>query len=159
VVLEFEGHLQPPPGRFGIVAARYNESITRRLLAGAAETLAAHGVAAEDLEVAWVPGAFEIPLVAARMAKSRRYVAVLCLGAVIRGETTHDQHINQAVSQQLCAIGVESQVPVMFGVLTCNSMEQAIHRAGGSVGNKGSECAEAAIRMADLLAQLKNNDE
>jgi len=158
-VLEFEGRLRPPPGRFGIVVARYNESITRRLLAGATETLAVHGVAETDIEVAWVPGAFEIPLVAARMAASRRYLAVLCLGAVIRGETTHDQHINQAVSQQLAALAVESQVPVMFGVLTCHSLEQAIQRAGGSVGNKGSECAEAAIQMADLLAQLKKKDE
>ncbi|HEY5315973.1 MAG TPA: 6,7-dimethyl-8-ribityllumazine synthase [Pirellulales bacterium] len=158
-MLEFEGRLRPPPGRFGIVVARYNESITRRLLAGATETLAVHGVAETDIEVAWVPGAFEIPLVAARMAASRRYLAVLCLGAVIRGETTHDQHINQAVSQQLAALAVESQVPVMFGVLTCHSLEQAIQRAGGSVGNKGSECAEAAIQMADLLAQLKKKDE
>jgi 6,7-dimethyl-8-ribityllumazine synthase len=90
------------------------------------------------------------------MANSRRYLAVLCLGAVIRGETTHDQHINQAVSQQLASLAVESQVPVMFGVLTCNSLEQAIQRAGGSVGNKGSECAEAAIQMVDLLEQMKN---
>jgi 6,7-dimethyl-8-ribityllumazine synthase len=156
VVLEFEGQLRPPPGRFGVVVARYNESITRRLLAGATETLAAHGVADADIEVAWVPGAFEIPLVAARMANSRRYLAVLCLGAVIRGETTHDQHINQAVSQQLASLAVESQVPVMFGVLTCNSLEQAIQRAGGSVGNKGSECAEAAIQMANLLEQMKS---
>ncbi|HWC91241.1 MAG TPA: 6,7-dimethyl-8-ribityllumazine synthase [Pirellulales bacterium] len=155
-MLEFEGHLRPPPGRFGVVVARYNESITRRLLAGAKDTLAAHGVADADIEVAWVPGAFEIPLVAARMANSRRYLAVLCLGAVIRGETTHDQHINQAVSQQLASLAVESQVPVMFGVLTCNSLEQAIQRAGGSVGNKGSECAEAAIQMVDLLEQMKN---
>ncbi|HEX4148801.1 MAG TPA: 6,7-dimethyl-8-ribityllumazine synthase [Pirellulales bacterium] len=154
MVLEFEGRLVPLPGRFGVVVARYNETITRRLLAGAIETLAAHGVAEDDIEVAWVPGAFEIPLVAARMAKSRRYVAVMCLGAVIRGETTHDQHINTAVSEQLAAMGVQWQVPVMFGVLTCNSLEQAIQRAGGSVGNKGSECAEAALRMADLLNQL-----
>lgn len=156
---EFEGRLRAPPGRFAIVVAKYNESITRRLLSGARETLVAAGVPEPDIDVAWVPGAFEIPLVAARMATSGRYLAVLCLGAVIRGETTHDQYINHAVSRELAAIGVASQVPVMFGVLTCNSLEQAIQRAGGSVGNKGSECAEAALQMVDLLEQLKGNDE
>jgi 6,7-dimethyl-8-ribityllumazine synthase len=150
----FEGRPTAPKGRLAIVVARYNETITQRLLDGALATLKEHGVADEQIDVAWVPGAFEIPLVAARMAESRRYVAVLCLGAVIRGETTHDEHINRAVSQELAAMSVRWQVPVLFGVLTCNSMEQAIHRAGGNVGNKGSECAEAALRMADLLAQM-----
>jgi 6,7-dimethyl-8-ribityllumazine synthase len=151
----FEGQLTPPPaGRFAMVVSRYNESITSRLLEGAIATLKGHGAADDLIEVAWVPGAFEIPLVAARLAESGRYVAVICLGAVIRGETTHDQHINRAVSNELAAAGVRTGVPVLFGVLTCDTLEQAIHRAGGNQGNKGSECAEAALRMADLLRQI-----
>jgi 6,7-dimethyl-8-ribityllumazine synthase len=150
----FEGRLTTSRGRFAIVVARYNESITRRLLEGALATLAAHDVADEAIDVAWVPGAFEIPLVASRLAASRRYAAVLCLGAVIRGETTHDQHINRSVSHELGAAAVRTGVPVLFGVLTCDTLEQAIHRSGGNVGNKGVECAEAALQMADLLAQL-----
>ena len=150
----FEGQETATPGRFAIVVSRYNESITQRLLTGALDTFAAQGLPAEAVDVAWVPGAFEIPLVAARLAQSRRYVAVVCLGAVIRGETTHDQHINRAVSNELAALAVRTGVPVLFGVLTCDTLEQAIHRAGGNAGNKGSECAEAALKMADLLARL-----
>ncbi|HEY2837991.1 MAG TPA: 6,7-dimethyl-8-ribityllumazine synthase, partial [Pirellulales bacterium] len=137
-----------------IVVSRYNESITGKLLAGAVATLAEHGVADDNVTVAWVPGAFEIPLVAHTMAHSRRYLAVICLGAVIRGETTHDQHINRAVSLQLAEMAVRTGTPVLFGLLTCDTLEQAIHRAGGNVGNKGSECAQAALEMIDLLAQL-----
>jgi len=150
----YEGRLNGPHGRFAIVVSRYNESITTRLLEGAVKTLTAHGVRDEAIDVAWVPGAFEIPLVAARQAKSGQYRAVLCLGAVIRGETSHDQYINRAVSLELARAGVESGVPVLFGLLTCDTLEQAIHRAGGNVGNKGSECAEAALQMASLLGQL-----
>jgi len=150
----FEGQLVAVPGRYGIVVARYNESITSRLLNGALETLLAHGVADDAIDVAWVPGAFEIPSAAAPLARSGRYRAVLCLGAVIRGETTHDEHINRAVSLAISELSLETGVPVLFGVLTCNNLEQAIHRAGGNVGNKGVECAEAALRMAHLLDQL-----
>jgi 6,7-dimethyl-8-ribityllumazine synthase len=150
----FEGSLDAPAGRFAIVVSRYNESITAKLLAGAMKTLTEHGVADDAIDVAWVPGAFEIPLAADRMATSGQYVAVLCLGAVIRGETTHDQHINRAVSLGLMEAGLKCGVPVLFGVLTCESIEQAIHRAGGNVGNKGVECAEAALRMVNLLGQL-----
>jgi 6,7-dimethyl-8-ribityllumazine synthase len=150
----FEGSPTTPSGRLAIVVARYNETITSRLLAGALETLAAHGVAHDAIDVAWVPGAFEIPLVADRLAGSRKYVAVICLGAVIRGETTHDQHINRAVSAQLAESAVDRGVPVLFGVLTCDTLEQAIHRAGGNVGNKGSECALAALEMVNLLGKL-----
>jgi 6,7-dimethyl-8-ribityllumazine synthase len=150
----FEGSLDAPAGRFAIVVSRYNESITAKLLAGAMKTLTEHGVADDAIDVAWVPGAFEIPLAADRMATSGQYVAVLCLGAVIRGETTHDQHINRAVSLGLMEAGLKSGVPVLFGVLTCESIEQAIHRAGGNVGNKGVECAEAALHMVNLLGQL-----
>jgi len=150
----FEGKPELPAGRVAIVVARYNESITSRLLAGAMETFTSQGVGEDRVDVAWVPGAFEIPLVAARLAKSRRYAAIVCLGAVIRGETTHDQHINHAVSRELAAAGVRTGVPVLFGVLTCDTLEQAIHRAGGNVGNKGSECALAAMEMANLLGKL-----
>lgn len=143
---------------FAIVVSRWNESITSKLLAGAVETLAAAGVADSAIDVAWVPGSWELPLVAQQMADSGKYQAVLPLGAVIRGETTHDQHINRAVSLQLSEIAVRTRVPVLFGLLTCETMEQAIHRAGGNVGNKGAECAEAAIRMVGLLRTLRQSD-
>ncbi len=143
-----------PDDRFAIVVAKWNETITRRLLEGALKTLTEHGVAGDAIDVAWVPGSFEIPLAAQRLADSADYQAVLCLGAVIRGETTHDQHINRAVSTALAQLALETNVPVLFGVLTCETMEQAIHRAGGNVGNKGSECAEAALQMVGLLKNL-----
>jgi 6,7-dimethyl-8-ribityllumazine synthase len=149
-----DGKSGPVSGRFGIVVSRYNEHITGKLLNGAVETLKAAGVADEAIDVAWVPGAWEIPLVAARLAFSEQYVAVLCLGAVIRGETTHDEHINRQVSLSLGEIALEADLPVLFGVLTCNTVEQAIHRAGGNVGNKGQECAEAALEMVRLLEKL-----
>jgi 6,7-dimethyl-8-ribityllumazine synthase len=150
----FEGQLDVSGGKFAIVVSRYNESITGKLLDGAVRTLLQHGVADESIDVAWVPGAFEIPLAADRLAKSGEYVAVICLGAVIRGETSHDQHINRAVSLGITEAALASGVPVTFGVLTCDTIEQAIHRAGGSVGNKGVEAAETALRMANLLTQL-----
>jgi 6,7-dimethyl-8-ribityllumazine synthase len=149
-----DGKTGPASGRFAIVVARYNEHITAKLLAGALETLRAGGVADQAIDVAWVPGAWEIPLVAQRMARSANYVAVLCLGAVIKGETTHDEHINRQVSQSLGQIALETGLPVLFGVLTCNTREQAIHRAGGNAGNKGVECAEAALEMVRLLGKL-----
>lgn len=149
-----EGQPTAPSGRIAIVVSRYNESITSGLLSGALETLLRHGVSEAAIDVVWVPGAFEIPLVARRLALQRRHEAVICLGAVIRGETTHDQHINRAVSSELARAAADTGVPVLFGVLTCDTLEQAIHRAGGNVGNKGSECAEAALRMADLLRKL-----
>ena len=141
-------------GRFAIVVSRYNEHITGKLFAGAMETLKAGGVVDEEIDVVWVPGAWEIPLVAARLARSRKYAAVLCLGAVIRGETSHDEHINRQVSLSLGQLALETGVPIPFGVLTCNTLEQAIHRAGGNVGNKGQECAEAALEMVRLLVKL-----
>jgi 6,7-dimethyl-8-ribityllumazine synthase len=150
----FEGKLNAPNGSLAIVVSRYNESITRNLLSGALEALAENGVKDSAIDVVWVPGAWEIPLVADSLAHSGRYVAVICLGAVIRGETTHDQHINRAVSIGLGQAGLHSGVPVLFGVLTCDTLEQAIHRSGGNVGNKGRECATAALEMVDLLAKL-----
>ena len=143
-----------PTNRFGIVVARWNETITRKLLDAAVAKLTEHGVPDDAIDVAWVPGSMEIPLVAQRLAASIRYAAVICLGAVIRGETTHDQHINRAVSLAITQIGLDTGVPVLFGVLTCETMEQAIHRAGGNVGNKGAECAEAALHMVGLLKNL-----
>jgi 6,7-dimethyl-8-ribityllumazine synthase len=143
-----------PADRFGIVVALWNETITKKLLDGAVAALARHGVADDAIDIAWVPGSFEIPLAAQRMAASGNYSAVLCLGAVIRGETSHDQHINRAVSLAMTQITLATNVPVLFGVLTCETMEQAIHRAGGNVGNKGVECAEAALHMVGLLKNL-----
>ncbi len=149
-----DGKSGPVSGRFAIVVSRYNEHITGKLLAGAVETLRAAGVADEAIDVAWVPGAWELPLASQRMARSGKYAAVLCLGCVIKGETTHDEHINRQVSLSLGQLALESGLPVLFGVLTCNTLEQAIHRAGGNVGNKGQECAAAALEMIRLLAQL-----
>jgi 6,7-dimethyl-8-ribityllumazine synthase len=143
--------------RFAIVVSRWNESITSKLLAGALETFTAAGIADDAIHVAWVPGAWELPVVVERLAASGAYQAILPLGAVIRGETTHDRYINHAVSSQLAEIAVRRGVPVLFGLLTCETMEQAIHRAGGNVGNKGAECAEAAIAMVGLLKNLPSH--
>ncbi|MBN1852188.1 MAG: 6,7-dimethyl-8-ribityllumazine synthase [Pirellulales bacterium] len=146
-----------PDDRFGIVVSHYNESVTSRLLNGAVETLRSHGVQDSAVDIAWVPGAWELPVVAQRMARSRRYAAVICLGAVIRGETTHDQHINRAVSGALGTIALDNDLPILFGLLTCQTLEQAIHRAGGNVGNKGAECADAAIQMVRLLKNVRSS--
>ena len=162
----YQGIPTATDARFAIVVARFNESITSRLLEGAVRTLVEHGVADERIDVAWTPGAFEIPTVANRLASSGCYAAVLCLGAVIRGETTHDQHINRAVSTSLGEIGVHYGLPVLFGVLTCNTLEQAVARSGGQaattgkdapdahLGNKGVDCAKAALEMVDLMTKL-----
>lgn len=149
-----QGDAGPITGRFAVVVSRYNEHVTSKLLAGAIGTLEAGGVASGDIDVAWVPGAWEIPLATQQMAASGRYVAVLCLGAVIKGETTHDEHINRQVSASLGQIALETGLPVLFGVLTCNTVEQAIHRAGGNAGNKGEEAARAALEMVRLLQKL-----
>jgi 6,7-dimethyl-8-ribityllumazine synthase len=143
-----------PADRLAIVASRWNESITQKLLDGAVNTLTTRGIPDDQIDVAWVPGAWEIPLITQRLLDTRRYRAVICLGAVIRGETTHDQHINRAVSAAISQLALDSGVPVLFGVLTCETMEQAIHRAGGNVGNKGAECANAALHMIGLLKSL-----
>jgi 6,7-dimethyl-8-ribityllumazine synthase len=148
-----------PDDHFGVVVSRWNESVTRRLLEGAVATFREHGVDDAKIDVAWVPGAWEIPLAAKRMAVSGRYSAVLCLGAVIRGETTHDQHINRAVSLAIAQLAISENLPVLFGVLTCDTMEQAIERAGGHVGNKGAECAAAALQMVGLLKNLPGKGE
>ncbi len=149
-----EGKAGQTPGRVAIVVSRYNDQITGNLLKGALETLAEHDVPEQAITVAWVPGAWEVPVVADRLAHSGDFSAIICLAAVIRGETTHDQYINQQVSQSLGRIALEAGIPTMFGVLTCNTLEQAIQRSGGRVGNKGSECAQAALEMMDLMRQL-----
>ncbi|NOY43526.1 MAG: 6,7-dimethyl-8-ribityllumazine synthase [Planctomycetes bacterium] len=134
-----------------MVVAEWNRSITTKLLEGALETLQAAGVEETQIDVAWVPGSWEIPVVAQRLAQTDKYTSVICLGAVIRGETTHDKYLNQGVSLALMELSLALDLPILFGILTCESMEQAIHRAGGNVGNKGSECAESALKMVGLL--------
>ncbi len=151
-----QGELNVSKVRVAIVVARYNESITTKLLDGAVATLLQAGVADEQIDVVHVPGAWEISLLASELARQKKYDSVICLGAVIRGETTHDQHINRQVSLTLGRIGVKYRLPVMFGILTCNSLEQAFHRSGGNVGNKGAECAEAALEMIGLLGQIRH---
>jgi 6,7-dimethyl-8-ribityllumazine synthase len=145
------------PGTFAIVVARYNESITGKLLSGALETLKAAGVADDDIVVAWVPGAWEIPLAAQRFAEKSVVSAVITLGCVIRGETTHDRYINAAVSTSLMQMSLDRGKPIAFGVLTVNTLDQAIHRSGGNVGNKGEEAALAAIEMVRLLGRISDS--
>ena len=150
----FEGKLVATELKFGIVAARFNEFITSKLLDGALDGLKRHDVCEEDIHVAWVPGAFEIPLIASKMAKSGKYDAVICLGAVIRGSTSHYDYVCNEVSKGIAAVSLESGVPVMFGVLTTENIEQAIERAGTKAGNKGYDCAVGAIEMVNLIRQL-----
>ncbi len=140
--------------RFAMVVSKWNRAVTGKLLSGAVETLTTAGVPDDAIDVAWVPGSWEIPIVTRRLARSGDYAAVLCLGAVIRGETSHDQHINRGVSLALAQIALETDIPVLLGILTCETLEQAMQRAGGRVGNKGSECADAALTMAQLLRNI-----
>ncbi len=149
-----EGRLLAGNESFAIVVARFNDLVTRRLLDGALDTLRRHGADDARITVVRVPGSFEIPLVADRLAKSGKHAAVVCLGAVIQGQTTHHEYINHQVAAGLMRAGQESGVPVLFGVLTCQTMEQALDRAGGKAGNKGCEAALAAIEMVDLLRKL-----
>ena len=150
----FEGKLIAQNIRVGIVAARFNEFITSRLLGGAMDALPRHDVSEDDVHVAWVPGAFEIPLVASKMAKSGKYDAVICLGAVIRGSTSHYDYVCNEVSKGIAAVSLESGIPVLFGVLTTENIEQAIERAGTKAGNKGYDCAVSAIEMVNLIREM-----
>lgn len=150
----FEGKLVAREVKVGIVAARFNEFITSKLLDGAFDGLKRHDVREEDIHVAWVPGAFEIPLIASKMVKSGKYDAVICLGAVIRGSTSHYDYVCNEVSKGIASVSLESGVPVMFGVLTTENIEQAIERAGTKSGNKGYDCAVGAIEMVNLIHQL-----
>ena len=147
----YEGKLVSEGIRVGIVAARFNEFIVSKLLSGCEDGLLRHGVRSEDIAVAWVPGAFEIPLAAQAMAKSGKYDAVITLGAVIRGATSHYDYVCAEVSKGVANVSLNTGVPVLFGVLTTDTIEQAIERAGTKAGNKGSECAQGAIEMVNLL--------
>jgi 6,7-dimethyl-8-ribityllumazine synthase len=149
-----EGLLTPPPGRFALVAARFNHLVVERLVAGARDGLRRHGVAEEAIDLVWVPGSFEIPLVAQRLAASKQYAAVLCLGAVIRGDTTHFDHVAGAATSGIAQAALSTGVPVLFGILTTDTVEQALNRAGIKSGNKGYDAALTAIEMVNLLQQL-----
>ena len=151
-----EGKVVAREIKVGIVAARFNEFIVSKLVAGARDGLLRHDVKDEDIDLAWVPGAFEIPLIASKMAKSGKYDAVICLGAVIRGATSHYDYVCSEVSKGIASVSLTSDIPVMFGVLTTDNIEQAIERAGTKAGNKGYDCALGAIEMVNLARQLEN---
>ena len=151
-----EGKVVAPEGmKAAIVASRFNEIIVSKLLSGAVDGLVRHGVAEENITAAWVPGAFEIPLIASKMAKSGKFDAVIALGAVIRGSTSHYDYVCSEVSKGIAAVSLETGVPVMFGVITTENIEQAIERSGSKAGNKGSECAEGAVEMVNLIRSLE----
>ncbi|MEI8389150.1 MAG: 6,7-dimethyl-8-ribityllumazine synthase [bacterium] len=150
----YEGNLTAKEGRYGIVIGRFNEFIGSKLLDGAIDALKRHGLPEENIDIAWVPGAFEIPFIARKMADSKNYDAVITLGAVIRGNTPHFDYVASEVSKGVAQVGLSSSIPVIFGVLTVDSIEQAIERAGTKSGNKGSEAAKTAIEMVNLIAAI-----
>lgn len=150
----YEGNLIGKGLKMGIVVGRFNEFIGSKLLGGAIDALKRHGVEEEDIEISWAPGAFEIPLVAKKMSKSGRYDGVITLGAVIRGSTPHFDYVSSEVAKGVAHVGLESDIPIVFGVLTTDTIEQAIERAGTKAGNKGYDAAMTAIEMANLLKQL-----
>jgi 6,7-dimethyl-8-ribityllumazine synthase len=150
----FEGHLKGDGLRFGIVVSRFNDFIGGKLLSGARDCLARHGVGANAVDVAWVPGALEIPLVAQRLAKSGKYDAVLCLGAVIRGGTPHFDYVAGEVAKGVARVQLDSGIPVIFGVLTTDTIEQAVERAGTKAGNRGWDAAMSGLEMANLMREL-----
>ncbi|WP_165220305.1 6,7-dimethyl-8-ribityllumazine synthase [Aquisphaera insulae] len=149
-----EGDFSPPPGRFAIVAARFNRLVTEALWAGCRDAFVRHGVPDERLDLVWVPGSFEIPLVARRLAAGGDYAAVICLGCVIRGETGHYDHVAGQAAAGIMQAGLATSVPVIFGVLTTETVDQALDRAGLKSGNKGADAALAAIEMVNLLRKL-----
>lgn len=151
----YEGTLISSQIRIGIVAARFNDFIVSRLIDGALDALRRHNMEENAIEIAWVPGAFEIPLIAQKMAESGAYDAIICLGAVIRGSTTHYDYVCSEVSKGIANVSLKSGIPVMFGVLTTENIEQAIERAGTKAGNKGFDCAVSAIEMVNLIRQFK----
>lgn len=153
-----EGKLVAPEGmKVGIVASRFNEIIVNKLLSGAVDGLVRHGVSEENITAVWVPGAFEIPLVAKKMAESRQYDAIIAVGAVIRGSTSHYDYVCAEVSKGVAQAGLQTGVPVLFGVITTENIEQAIERAGSKAGNKGYDCALDAIEMANIMKALHKN--
>ena len=149
-----EGSFTTPPGRFALVAARFNGAVVEQLVAGAVDALMRHGVFDEAIDLVRVPGSFEIPLVAQKLAASGRYAAVICLGAVIRGETSHYDHVAGEAAAGVARAALNTGVPVVFGVLTCDTLEQALNRAGAKAGNKGFDAALTAIEMVNLLRAL-----
>ncbi len=151
----YQGELvAPAKARFALLVSRFNEFVTSKLLAGAVDALTRHGVAEVDIDVIWSPGSFEIPILAKRLATTGRYAAVVCLGAVIRGGTDHYQYIASEVAKGVAQAAMATDTPCIFGVLTCDTLEQAVERAGSKSGNKGADAAVAAIEMANLLSQL-----
>ncbi|OOB77262.1 MAG: 6,7-dimethyl-8-ribityllumazine synthase [Epulopiscium sp. Nele67-Bin001] len=151
----YEGNLVAKGMTVCLIASRFNDFITSRLLDGAIDGLKRHGVHEDNIDVMWIPGAFEMPLIAKRAAKTGKYDAIICVGAVIRGSTTHYDYVCSEVSKGLAAVSLESELPVMFGVLTTENIEQAIERAGSKAGNKGYECAVGAVEMVNLIEKLK----
>ncbi|MBH1941154.1 6,7-dimethyl-8-ribityllumazine synthase [Mobilitalea sibirica] len=154
-----EGNLIGSGLKFGIVAGRFNEFIGGKLISGAMDALIRHGVSENDIELTWVPGAFEIPLAAKKLVKTKRYDGVICLGAVIKGSTPHFDYVSSEVSKGIAHVSLETEVPVIFGVLTTDTIEQAIERAGTKAGNKGYDAAITAIEMANLLKQIPSDGE
>ena len=150
----FEGMLLGKGLKFGLVASRFNEFFTKKLLEGAQDALLRHGVSQEDIDIAWVPGSFEIPLAAKKLTQTKRYDAVICLGAVIRGGTPHFEYIAAEVTKGIAKVGLEAGLPVIYGVITADTLEQAIERAGTKEGNRGFQAAVDAIEMANLLRSI-----
>lgn len=150
----YEGKLVSQNSKIGIVASRFNEFIVSKLLSGALDALSRHNVKDNDIEIAWVPGAFEIPMIASRMAKSGKYDAVICLGAIIRGSTSHYELVCSEVAKGIAAVSLKSDIPVLFGVVTTENIEQAIERAGTKAGNKGYDSAMSAIEMVNLIREI-----
>lgn len=155
MVKVIQGELIAKGKSFGIVASRFNDFITKKLVEAAIDTLARHGAKESEIELAWVPGSFEIPLVASKMAKSKKYDAVICLGAVIRGATPHFEYIASEVSKGIARINLDAGIPVIFGIITADNIEQAIERAGAKDGNKGKDAAISAIEMVNLMEEIK----
>ncbi len=151
----YEGFLSGEGLRFAVVVSRFNEFISSKLLSGAWDCLTRHGAASENIDVAWVPGAFEIPLIAQRLAGTKRYDAVICLGAVIRGSTPHFDYVSGEVAKGVAKVQLDSGIPVIFGVLTTDTIEQAVERAGTKAGNKGWDAAVSALEMANLMRSLE----
>src|SRR5438309_1879123 len=150
----YEGTFAAPPGRFALVAARFNHFIVEHLVRGALDGLQRHGIAEENIDLVWVPGSFEIPPVAKRLAGAGKYAGVICLGAIIRGDTDHYDYVAGEAAKGVAQAALGTGVPVIFGILTCDTLEQAINRAGAKAGNKGFEAALTAIEMVNLLRQL-----
>jgi len=148
---QFQGNLLGKGLRFGLVVSRFNEFITKKLLEGAQDALIRHGVNEADIEIAWVPGSFEIPLIAKKLAQSEQYDAIICLGTVIRGGTPHFEYISAEVTKGVAKVGLETGLPVAYGIITADTLEQAIERAGTKLGNRGFQAAENAIEMANLV--------